>query len=403
VAAAVLAVVVIVVALLTVSGGRPAPSRDQRWRQDVAYLAGELPQVHVGGLLGVRRSLWEAAAARLEAAVPRLTDGQVIVGMARMVAMLHDDETTVIPPQGAFFPVKLAWVGDQLCLVIVPSADREFLGAQILEVDGHPLAQVLSLIGSVIDYQDPGLLWNEEASYLMNFPALLYWLGVTRSPDAAAFTVRAVSGASQVIRLRAVTHVPAGGLARVPKPLYERDQDMPYWLQVLSSERAVYLKYNDCLDDNGFQRLATEALAVLRRQPSYRLIVDLRNNGGGDTEPFTSLIEGLLADPALHGRDRIFGLVNSYTDSSATDDADSLRQVPNAVLIGQPPGDPINEYGNEATFSLPRSGIVVVYTTKIVNDAGRALATPDLVVGPTIRQVLAGIDPVLDAALSYRR
>jgi hypothetical protein len=43
---------VIVVALRTVSGGRPALSRDQRWRQDVAYLASELPQVHVGGLLG---------------------------------------------------------------------------------------------------------------------------------------------------------------------------------------------------------------------------------------------------------------------------------------------------------------------------------------------------------------
>ena len=43
----------------------------------------------------------DAAAARLEAEVPRLTDGQVIVGMARMVAMLQDDETQVILPAEA--------------------------------------------------------------------------------------------------------------------------------------------------------------------------------------------------------------------------------------------------------------------------------------------------------------
>ena len=43
----------------------------------------------------------DAAAARLEAEVPRLTDGQLIVGMARMVAMLHDDETQVILPAEA--------------------------------------------------------------------------------------------------------------------------------------------------------------------------------------------------------------------------------------------------------------------------------------------------------------
>jgi hypothetical protein len=38
-------------------------------------------------------------------------------GMARMVAMLHDDETLLILPRKAFFPFSLAWVGDRLCLV----------------------------------------------------------------------------------------------------------------------------------------------------------------------------------------------------------------------------------------------------------------------------------------------
>jgi hypothetical protein len=36
---------------------------------------------------------------------PRLTDGQVIVGMARMVAMLHDDGTQVLVPAGGLLPV----------------------------------------------------------------------------------------------------------------------------------------------------------------------------------------------------------------------------------------------------------------------------------------------------------
>ena len=243
------------------------------------------------------------------------------------------------------------------------------------------------------------MLRNEEAGYLRSFPALLYWLGVTRSPDWAEFTVRAVTGVSSVIRLSAAAHV--RDAARVPQPLYLRDQNKPYWLRILSSERAVYLKYNKCLNGNGFRQIAAEAFAVLRRQPSYRLIVDLRDNSGGDTEPFTSLIVGLTADPALHRRDRIFGLVNQYTDSSATLDANSLSQVPNAVLIGQQPGDAIDEYGNESSFTLPNSGITVTYTTKVVNAPHRRLAAPDIVVAPTIRQVLTGADPVLDTALNY--
>jgi hypothetical protein len=400
--AAVLVAIAIATALLVVrGGGSTASTRNQRWRQDVAYLASELPRVHVGGLLAVPRPTWEAAANRLEAEVPRLTNGQVIVGMARMVAMLHDDETLVLLPRTAFFPFNLAWVGGQLCLLIVPKSRRDLLGAQILAVDGHPIGKVLAAIGSVIDGQDAALLRDEEASYLANNAPLLYWLGLTGSPDRATFTVRTVGGLTTAIRLTAVTHASARAFAGVPAPLYRRDQDKPYWLEVLTAQRAVYLKYNACVDDDGFQRLSAEAIALLREHPSYRLIVDLRDNGGGDTQPFTPLVDGLTGDPALSRPDRIFGLINSYTDSSATLDADSLSQIPNAVLIGQPPADPIDEYGNENTLRLPHSGIVVIYTTKIVNESRRKLATPDLTVAPTIAQVLAGADPVLAAALSY--
>lgn len=400
---AVLVAVVVVVAVFATGGARPALSRDQRWRADIAYLASELPLVHVGGLLRVSRSAWDTAAARLEAQVPRRTDGEVIAGMARMVAMLHDDETAVLLPGGAVFPFKLTWVGGRLYLARVQPVSRDLLGAQLLAVGGHPIAQVLSRIGGVIDYQEPGVLQDREAGYLTDFPPLLYWLGLTPSPDWAAFTVRAVDGIRSVIRMPAVKDVRAAALASVPEPLYLRDQDKPYWLQILRSQRAIYLRYNDCVDDDGFQQLAAQALAVLRAQSSYRLIADLCDNSGGSTGPFAPLIDGLTADPVLHRRDRVFGLVNQVTDSSATLDANSLSGVPNAVLIGQQPGDPIDEYGNESTFTLPNSGITVVYTTKIVNNPRNWLAAPDIVVSPTIQQVLAGIDPVLDTALSYDR
>jgi hypothetical protein len=400
---AVLAAAAIAAAVL--AAGRPErpSSRNGRWRQDIAYLASELPRVHVGGLLRVRRSAWDTAAARLEAAVPHLTDGQIIVGMARMVAMLHDDETLLIMPRTAGFPLGVYWFGQQLRLTAVPRADRELLGAEIVAADGHPIGQVLGLIGSVIDHQDAGLLRDEEVGYLESYSPLLSWLGLTRTPRTLILTVITLGGAHRTMRLAAATRVRADDDISVPAPLYRQNAGKPYWLRILGSEHAVYLKYNSCVDDGGFQRLAAQALAVLRRNPSYRLIVDLRDNGGGDTQPFTFLTGALRADPALHRPDRVFGLVNQQTDSSATLDASSLGQIPNALLIGQQPGDPIDEYGNEQFLTLPNSKLQVIYTTKVVNPGARPLAAPDLVITPTIRQVLAGQDPVLAAALSYGR
>jgi hypothetical protein len=44
-----------------------------------------------------------------------------------------------------------------------------------------------------------------------------------------------------------------------------------------------------------------------------------------------------------------------------------------------------------------------VYTGSVVNTTGAAEGTPDIVIAPTLRQVLVGQDPLLAAALGYGR
>jgi hypothetical protein len=131
-------------AALLAGGGsassRPAGDspRDQHWRQDIAYLARTLPRVHVRGVTGVSSRTWSAAATRLEAQVPRLTDGQVTLGVMRLVALLRDDETTVAGASGLpfyllgpRFPLGLQWVGGQLYVIAAPPAHRALLGNQL--------------------------------------------------------------------------------------------------------------------------------------------------------------------------------------------------------------------------------------------------------------------------------
>ncbi len=389
----------------------PPSARVLRWRTDIAYLASELPRVRVHGLGSVSRSAWDSAAARLEAEAPQLTDGQVLVGMARMVAMLHDDETQVQFPPGPFYPLDAQWFGHGLYLLTVPASDRSLLGAQVLAVDGHTIAQVMAAIGSVNDYQDLETLDVTETGYLDDAP-ILYSLGITGSATSAEFTVRTTAGLQQTVLIGAVSSgfwvapnllfslVP--GVAHIPLPLYLHDATAPYWMDVLAGQRAVYLKYNECLDTSGFQQLAARAIAVLKQHPDYRLIVDLRGNVGGDSAPFLSLVNALKANPAINRRGRVFGLVNQFTYSAARDDAVLLGQQ-KAIMIGVPPADPIDEYGDWADFTLPGSGITIQYTRAIINSTGLPEGTPDIVISPTLRQVLAGEDPVLAEALSYAR
>ena len=445
--AAALCVAGAVTAAALLTGGSSAGGesrRNQRWRHDIAYLARRLPQVHVNGVVtGVSGRVWFAAAARLEGRVPRLTDGQVILGVMRLVALLHDDETVVNDAdgrpfylQGPRFPLGLQWIGSHLYVIAVAAGHRALLGSQLVAVSGLPVSRVLELLRPEIDYNNPGVLAFWETQGLTSAD-LLAWLGVTHSPHAATYTLRATTGKQVKVRLIAsralnvpgpvvtrratyaghvlrVTYDSLDGLiltangsatlAHVPLPMYQTNLATPYWMKVLAAQRAVYLRYNHCIMTDGFQRLAKRALTLLHRHPAFRLIIDLRDNPGGDTSPFQPLLRGIRADPAINRPGRIIGLVNQLSASSATYDAYELTSQTQAVLIGQPPEDPVDNYGNsDYRFRLRGSGIVITYSTKAFDPQKIKMGVPDIYVAPTIRQVLAGQDPVLRTAFEFRR
>jgi hypothetical protein len=68
--------------------------------------------------------------------------------------------------------------------------------------------------------------------------------------------------------------------------------------------------------------------------------------------------------------------------------------------LGQKP----NSYGEVRALTLPNSGLVVQYSTKFFRLAKGEPPTyePDVVVRPSIGDMLAGRDPALEAALTRR-
>lgn len=397
-----------VVSVIVATGGSSLTTRDRYWQQDVAYLAAQLPRVHVDGLTGgATRERWDAAAARLEANVPRLTNGQIITGLARIVALLHDDETLVDPPPDPSYPLETQWIGAGLYLIVVPAADKDLLGGRIVAVDGHPVTDVLAEIRATVDYEDPRLALGME-SQLMESPSWLSYLGLVSSIRSATFTVRLPSG--RVVSADIESYGAHGALAArprtvtVPLPFYRQRSNQPYWMAVLAAQDAVYLKYNQCLDNDGFQQLAARALALLSAHPAWRLIVDLRFNYGGDSSPVQTVARWISTDPALDRTGRIIGLIDGNVYSSASLDAHILQSQDGAILIGQPTAEQHDTYGDDSgSLRLPHFGVTVQYTTAVVNDTRALYGVPDIAVTPTLDDWLTGTDPVLATALAYQQ
>src|SRR5690349_1131039 len=92
----------------------------EEWRADLDYMASEMERLHSNLFHSVSRRRFLGAVRRLQARVPALARHQVIVEIARIVAMVGDAHTTVYlrnyDPAVGFhhYPLRLWLAGDDL-------------------------------------------------------------------------------------------------------------------------------------------------------------------------------------------------------------------------------------------------------------------------------------------------
>src|SRR5207237_10786394 len=87
-------------------------------RSDLRYLAAELPRRHVDAFHTITRERFADEVARLDAAIPGLTDDESVDGLMRTVALIGDGHTHLdLPPSFPRYPIELHWFGDELRVV----------------------------------------------------------------------------------------------------------------------------------------------------------------------------------------------------------------------------------------------------------------------------------------------
>jgi C-terminal processing protease CtpA/Prc len=145
-----------------------------------------------------------------------------------------------------------------------------------------------------------------------------------------------------------------------------------------------------------------EVFDLVDRDPSTRLVLDVRFNGGGNEAILAPFIDAIKARQSLNTKGRLFVIIGRGTYSSALQNAITLRQETNAILVGEPTGGKPNHYGEVRRFRLPNVGLQIQYSTRYwLNYPGSDPLNlePDMTTGVTLDDLLAGRDPALESAL----
>lgn len=331
--------------------------------------------------------------------------------------------------------IRMAPLAGDFVVLRAREPNTDLLGARLLAIDGVPLTRLRAAA-----HQLSGGLpaWRDGAAPLLfESPQQLHALGLLKAAESAVYHFELPSGAPVARRLVADPprpDRPRAGTERLLLP--EVLPDMLGWKGLLGIEQAPWA-LQDALRRQRF-RIAPEinALVIDMRlmrdsgddklkpffdavrnaaaasQPEH-LVLDLRQNGGGDLTQVRDFAESL---PALVPG-RLFVLTGPWTFSAAISALGYLKQAAPArvTIVGEPVGDRLEFFAEGRAVTLAHSGTVLLPATErhdYVNGCKqhsdchapvthRPIAVsslaPDIAAPWTLAAYRAGTDPAMQA------
>jgi hypothetical protein len=395
---------------------RPSPSLDRTagLRADIDALLVARDSVHPDGWHGMPRAEWVAAAEKVKARIPSLTDDPALVELVRLAAMPswngrdgHSGIFPFIPGSGTHeYPVRWWRFSDGLVITAARAPYEDLAGSRVEAINGRPIGEVLALVAPLAPRDNPSNLLAYGPIYLRT-SELLAGLGVIDAAGPTAFTLVGRDG-----RRRDVTIEPipaeddvtwnSGQPHRLPPTdaFWLKQQDTTLWWTFLADSGTLFVQFN--VVEGGTSTIAEEVLDRAKKPDVKRVVLDIRNNGGGDNGTLGP-IEFALRDPAINRRGTLFVMVGRVTFSAAANLATDLERETAAIFAGEPMGGSPNLYGDAREIALPYGGqnlyMATTYWERSTAEDQRITIEPDIRADLSSDDYYAGRDPVLQAIL----
>ena len=399
----------------------------EKWREDLRYMAEEMPKYHKNLFHTMTPQQFESAIKRLDERIPSLSRHQIIVEMARIVAMVGDGHTNIAPtrdPKIGFraLPIKLYLFKDGL---FVRSAERNhanLVGARVLKVGNASVEEAISRAREIIG-RDNEMDVKFFAPLLLSMQEILHALKLTDQPDSTAFVIEK-RGERQTVTLKAggpadllppdtdLSWLPKEGWvdmrdgATAQSPLWLKDPRNKFWFEYLANSRTLYVQLNQVgnKDTETLADFSKRLFAFVEANPIEKLVLDLRLNRGGNGMLLRPLLLGIIKSK-IDKEGQLFALIGRSTWSASQFLLNQLEKYTSVVFVGEPSGSKGNAYGDSRKITLPNSGITVRVSVYYWQDwqpwDTRFWTAPHLTAELSSEDYRNNADPALKLVLNY--
>ena len=378
------------------------------WIEDIDYYKTNLEKKHIDLYNTISKVEFEQELQKLKSNLNKKTDTDVIIDLMRLTRKIGDGHTafSLRGIETHLFPIEIYKVNGQWRVIKTTEKHNDILGKELIAIDGKPMTQVEDEVSKIAQYVE-----NEQskiirvAQYSM-ISELLYGLHLTQKEFDAIFTFLDENERKTEVTLKSINskeyyeNVEFKSLETVI-PEIEKPIDLKHdylWFSPIKTTQAIYIKFESYPSFEEMETFGASVLNHINNNNIKQIVIDLRNNGGGDFFVGTFLAYYLNLADSIDWKSGVYVLTDKVTFSAATSNASQFRQILNAKIVGEPTGSNPSGYQDMGQFTLPNSGMIVTYSKRLFRFQDKVTqgVQPDVLIKYDWQSYSKGIDNMME-------
>jgi len=393
-----------------------SPDQVKAWTEDIRFYLAEGERHHIDLYHHTDKRALHAAAEQLIRQLPELNENQVKIALLRIARLIGDGHSAVSIWYPGFKRLPFSLVDYRLdsfaepYIVSTTQNNSALLGKKINAINGKPITEIAKQIAPITQYVENQYSISIRSKEFMVHSDILAGLGIVNGFDPVEITVVSDDGKTETYsvdfmnnddyRGRDKLFVNSPNIETFTEPGYVLNDDL--WIGTQLESKTAYIYFAVYPSFDNMNTFSGRERQVISENNIEHVIIDLRNNGGGDFFVGLLLASGLLGLDSIDWQNGVYTLIGSKVFSASMSNAAHYRQILNAKLVGSPTG--ANPIGYQETHGvqLPNSKMSVSFSKRLFKfqDQQSDGVQPHISVVNSLQDFKSGSDAVLDWVLN---
>ncbi|WP_444922250.1 S41 family peptidase [Microbulbifer sp. CnH-101-G] len=395
---------------LILSAEASAISNTGDWVEDIDYFHQELERNHINLYHNVSKEELTDKLLLLKSDLPNLSENQVMVELMKISRMIGDGHTQLAfwNQDIELYPFQFLEFDGDLRLIATDESYRQLLGHKLTAINGTPIDAIIDRLSPIVQGVENGYSLKIRRAFQINVAQVLEGVGISASTKKAVYTFTDDSGRKKTV---SVSSLSMGNYhSKITHHLFPKttpfkskrvEESSNLWMSADIDTQTAYIYFKSYPSFSDMEDFAVDAEKFLKKNNVKNLIIDFRENGGGDFFVGLTLAWRLVLVDSIDWDHGVYTLIGGKTYSAAMSNAAQYRQILNAKLVGEPSGGNPVGYQDMDQFSLPNSDWVITYSKRNYRfqDVYTEGVQPDVMIKQDWQSYNKGIDKPLEWVL----